>query len=73
MKTYRVVVIPGDGIGPEIVNATLAVLEAVQRGADFSLAPESRTAGADEYRRTGRALSDETFEACRQADAGTSS
>lgn len=69
MTTYRVVVIPGDGIGPEIVEATLGVLEVVQRGAAFSLALEFHAAGAGEYRRTGRSLSEETFEACKQAHA----
>ena len=67
MTTYRVVVIPGDGIGPEIVDAALAVLETVQRGAVFSLAVEFHSAGAGEYQRTGRSISDETLEACKHA------
>jgi isocitrate/isopropylmalate dehydrogenase len=29
MKSYRIVVLPGDGIGPEIVDAALAVLDKI--------------------------------------------
>ena len=32
MRSYRVVVIPGDGIGPEVTAAALAVLYAAQDG-----------------------------------------
>ena len=46
-KTYRIVVLPGDGIGPEIVDAALEVLETVQEIAGgFSLAYEFHKAGA---------------------------
>lgn len=69
MTTYRVVVIAGDGIGPEIMDAALAVLEAVQHGAAFSLALEFRSAGAGEYQRTGRSISEESLEACKSARA----
>ncbi len=31
MKRYKIVVLPGDGIGPEIVDATVRVLSTVQR------------------------------------------
>ncbi|HET7010290.1 MAG TPA: 3-isopropylmalate dehydrogenase [Anaerolineales bacterium] len=35
MKTYRIGVIPGDGIGPEVVTQALRVLDAVESGAGF--------------------------------------
>ena len=38
METRKVVVIPGDGIGPEITRATLAVLEALGCGLEFETA-----------------------------------
>lgn len=70
MKTHTVVVLKGDGIGPEIIDATLQVLEAVAKSAgtfhlDFSFHP----AGAEYYRQTGMNLSPETFAACQTADA----
>lgn len=44
MGTRRVVVIPGDGIGPEITRATLAVLEALDCGLEFVTAQAGLTA-----------------------------
>ncbi|MBI2206827.1 MAG: isocitrate/isopropylmalate dehydrogenase family protein [Candidatus Rokubacteria bacterium] len=66
---YSVVVLPGDGIGPELTAAAVAVLEAVQKTADFSLALDWHMAGAAVYRDTGRAMSDDTLAACRAAQA----
>ena len=37
MKTYRIGVIPGDGIGPEVVREGLRVLQAVADGFDYDL------------------------------------
>ena len=67
-RRYRVVLIPGDGIGPEVTAAAVAALEAAARAGGFTLAFERHEAGAGEYRRTGRAMSEETFAACRAAD-----
>jgi 3-isopropylmalate dehydrogenase len=60
----RVAILPGDGIGPEIVGATRRLLEAV---GDFEFA-EHLVGGAsiDEH---GTALTEEVLEACRGADA----
>ena len=43
MKTYRIAAIPADGIGPEVVSATVRVLEAL--GCDFEW--ESYIVGAE--------------------------
>ncbi|MEE9240848.1 MAG: isocitrate/isopropylmalate dehydrogenase family protein [bacterium] len=70
MRNHRVVVIPGDGIGPEIAEATLAVLEAIQKaGGGFALQLEEHHAGATYYVKHGKRISEETMEACRSADA----
>jgi 3-isopropylmalate dehydrogenase len=60
----RIVLLPGDGIGPEIVAATRGVLEAL---GEFEFA-EQPVGGAsiDEY---GTPLTDEVLQACRSADA----
>jgi isocitrate/isopropylmalate dehydrogenase len=69
MQTYRVVVIPGDGIGPELLDAALAVLDAVAtRQGDFRLDVRRIEAGAGYYRATGRNIAGEALDACRQAD-----
>jgi 3-isopropylmalate dehydrogenase len=67
MKRYRVIVLPGDGIGPELTEATLEVLEAAARGR-FELAFDRQEGGASLYRRIGRSMTDETLIACREAD-----
>ena len=70
MKTYTLVVLKGDGIGPEIIDATIQVLEAVERSAgDFHLDFRFHPAGAEHYRQTGVNMSPETFAACQTADA----
>lgn len=70
MYEYQLVVIPGDGIGPEIVHSAVTVLEAVQQlDGRFRFALDERQAGAGEYRETGRNISDDTLAACRAADA----
>ena len=67
-RRYRVVLIPGDGIGPEVTAAAVAVLDAAARQAGFALAFERHEAGAGTYQRSGRVISAETFAACREAD-----
>jgi 3-isopropylmalate dehydrogenase len=62
----RVILLPGDGIGPEIMEPAVRVLEAVARG---TLEYESHVFGGAAIDAHGTALTDETLEACRHADA----
>ncbi|MBN1608048.1 MAG: 3-isopropylmalate dehydrogenase [Polyangiaceae bacterium] len=64
-----IVLLPGDGIGPEIVEQARRVLEAVAQrwGHDFGM-PEHLVGGAS-MDATGVPLTDEAFDACRHADA----
>jgi 3-isopropylmalate dehydrogenase len=66
MKTYEIATIDGDGIGPEVCGATVAVLTQAC-GGRLRFVP--LPGGAGHYRRTGAVLPEETFEACRRADA----
>lgn len=68
-RNYRVVVIPGDGIGPELVAAALVVLAAAEEALGFKLEIDRREGGAGFYRKSGASLAPETFEAIRRADA----
>ena len=66
----RIAVLPGDGIGVEVMEACLPVLEALAaRIGGFRLSFDRLSGGADEYRRSGTALSDETMKAVTRADA----
>lgn len=67
---YRIAVLPGDGIGQEVMEACLAVLAALQRRhGGFRLINEVLPGGAACYRDTGIAFSDENFRKVAQADA----
>jgi len=68
-RRHRVVVIKGDGIGPELVDAALLVLEAAREALGFELEIDLREGGAELYRRTGESLAPDTFEAVKRADA----
>src|SRR3954471_18140387 len=61
----NIVLLPGDGIGPEVVDATVEVLGAVAP----DLAYETHLVGGAAIDDAGTALPDETLTACRQADA----
>ncbi|HZZ91791.1 MAG TPA: isocitrate/isopropylmalate dehydrogenase family protein [Usitatibacter sp.] len=69
-NAFDIAVLPGDGIGPEVMDACLEVLAAVEK-ADGGprLALTKYPAGALHYRDTGVALPDATLEAARHADA----
>jgi 3-isopropylmalate dehydrogenase len=60
----RIVLLPGDGIGPEIVAAARRVLEAVGR---FEITEQ--VVGGASIDLHGTALADEVLEACRRCDA----
>ena len=61
----HIVLLPGDGIGPEIIAPTLDVLKAA--GADLEY--EEHVFGGASIDAHGTALTDETLTACKNADA----
>lgn len=68
--TFHLAVLPGDGIGPEVVAAGVAVLRAVEaqlRDVRFDIVEHS--VGAGEFRRSGDPLPPPTLQQIRQADA----
>jgi 3-isopropylmalate dehydrogenase len=67
---FRIVVLPGDAIGVEVMDACLAVLAPLQRKiGGFALEYEPHPGGAGAYRDTGTAFSDAAMKACERADA----
>jgi 3-isopropylmalate dehydrogenase len=62
--SHVIVTLPGDGIGPEIIEPTLELLE--QLG-DFEF--DEHLFGGASIDADGTALTDETLEACKRADA----
>jgi len=61
----RVALLPGDGIGPEITEAALTVLEAVAPDLEYT----DHVFGGAAIDAHGTALTDEVLSACREADA----
>jgi 3-isopropylmalate dehydrogenase len=65
----RVLVLPGDGIGPEIVREAVKVLDALCRHHDLDAELLQGLIGGSAYEDTGSPLPSETLAAARQADA----
>ena len=69
MKAYDIVTLPGDGIGPEVVEETLQVLEAVAAAAGFTLSTSEHPIGGAALDVEGIPFSRATEAACLAADA----
>ena len=65
----RIAVIPGDGIGPEVVREGLRVLERVSAIEGLRFQPTRYPFGGDHYRATQEILPDSAFEEIRGHDA----
>ncbi len=69
MKDFRIALLPGDGIGTEIINETVKVLDEVSRLAGFSYTGETFSVGAGEYLKNGDALPESVLKQCSECDA----
>ncbi len=69
MATYRIAVIPGDGIGPEIVAEALKVLEKVGAKFGHEFVFTHLLMGGAAYEAVGTCFPDDTVAVCRQNDA----
>jgi 3-isopropylmalate dehydrogenase len=65
----NIVLLPGDGIGPEVVGQAVRVLEAAAAACGTSLRFTERLLGGCSIDRFGTAMTDETLADCQQADA----
>ncbi|MDU0348350.1 3-isopropylmalate dehydrogenase [Actinomyces sp. MRS3W] len=68
-QTIKLAVIPGDGIGKEVVPEGLKVLEAALAGEGVTLAPTTFDLGADRWHRTGETITDAELEDIKAHDA----
>jgi 3-isopropylmalate dehydrogenase len=64
----NLVVLPGDGIGPEITDATLQTLERVTHALSLDLAFDIRQIGLASLRSAGTTFPPSVLDACRRAD-----
>ncbi len=69
MKNYKIAVLAGDGIGPEIMQEAIKVLKLVEKRNDISFELMNASFGACAYFETGDAFPQTTIEICDMADA----
>ena len=67
--TKKVLILPGDGIGPEIVAEAVKVLETLRSEHGLDVELEQAMLGGGAYDATGKALPDETLAAAKTADS----
>src|SRR5689334_18475198 len=68
-RSFSLAVIPGDGIGPEVTDQALAVLDAVATTHDVTFERARYDLGAERYLATGEVLPDSVLEEIRTHDA----
>ena len=69
MKQYKIAVLKGDGIGPEIVNEAIKILNTVAKSENFKLEYTEFLLGGSAYDKTGEPCPKETIEGCLNSDA----
>jgi 3-isopropylmalate dehydrogenase len=67
--TVQLAVIPGDGIGPEVIAEAVKVLDAVTAGSGLAFEKTHFSLGADRYLATGDVLTDDDLQAIAGHDA----
>ena len=68
---FKLAVLPGDGVGPELMNVEVKVLEALGKRFGHSFNLKYGLIGGIAIDKEGTALSEDTLEMCRQSDAVT--
>jgi 3-isopropylmalate dehydrogenase len=69
MKHFCIALLPGDGIGQEVVDEAIKVLLPISRLSGFSFETETFSVGATEYLKNGDALPLATLDKCAACDA----
>ncbi len=69
MNNYKIAIIPGDGIGPEVVREGLKVLDAVSQKYQFKVETTTFDFGGAHYLKTGEVLPDSAVENFKKFDA----
>ena len=66
---YKIAILPGDGIGPEIINQAEKLLQCLQQDFGFNMELESAAIGGAGYDAVGHPLPEASLVLCKQADA----
>src|SRR5215203_574503 len=68
-RLFNIAVILGDGIGPEVTQQSIRVLDAIAEQYNHQFSYQYCLMGADAIDKTGNPLPDETIETCLESDA----
>jgi 3-isopropylmalate dehydrogenase len=69
MGHFHVALLPGDGIGPEVILQARRVLQAVGERFNHSIEMTEALVGQAAIQVEGEAISDDTMELCKRSDA----
>jgi 3-isopropylmalate dehydrogenase len=69
MKSYHLTILPGDGIGPEIMDAALRVLDLVGQKFNVQFDYEEALMGGISIEKDGVPITDKTIKKCQESDA----
>ncbi|MBY7994412.1 3-isopropylmalate dehydrogenase [Vibrio fluvialis] len=68
-KTYKIAVLPGDGIGPEVMQQAHKVLDAIEQKFQLAFVREEHDVGGIAIDNHGCPLPESTLQACEDSDA----
>ena len=66
---YNIATLPGDGIGPEVMDATITILKALEKRMNIEFEFKTYMIGDAEKSRSGTALPQKTVDGVKSADA----
>ncbi len=69
MKTYKITLLPGDGIGPEITNVAKRTLNLLSKKFNFEIKFKEMPFGGTAIETDGVPFPDKTFQECKNSDA----
>jgi len=67
--SYKIVLLPGDGIGPEVTDAAVRVMKVAAESFNVSLEFKTELIGGSSYEKSKTPLTDGTIQACYDSDA----
>ncbi len=68
-KQYKIALLPGDGIGPEVIAESVALLDAIAAQSNFKFKYTEALAGGDGIDKAGDPMPPETLKICKSSDA----
>lgn len=68
-KVFKIAVLPGDGVGPEVTGAAVSVLRKIAENYDYQFDFSYADFGAIAIEKTGNPLPDKTLDLCKKSDA----